>query len=142
MTYSPSILALDLASRTGWALGEPSDPRPLSGSLRFAREGASMGAVFSGCRQWLSRFLAENRDIKLVVFEAPMTPQHMSGRTDPSVVRRLMGLCAVVEELCHSLGNFDVFYDRKAAWLLRSAGLGIAESRRVLSIISNCLLGW
>jgi len=144
MTYSPSILALDLASRTGWALGEPSDPRPLSGSLRFAREGASMGAVFSGCRQWLSRFLAENRDIKLVVFEAPMTPQHMSGRTDPSVVRRLMGLCAVVEELCHSLGNFDVREARVSA--VRTHFIGSNRHRRAeakeLTIAACRRLGW
>jgi hypothetical protein len=69
MPYNPRILALDLASRTGWAVGVPSDEKPRSGSLRFAREGASMGAVFAGCRQWLNDFLATENDIKLVVFE-------------------------------------------------------------------------
>jgi hypothetical protein len=41
-----------------------------------------------------------------------------------------------------SLGSFGVFFGRRVVWLLRSAGLGIAVNQRVLSIISNCLLGW
>lgn len=107
MPHNPRILALDLASKTGWAVGYPADEKPRSGSVRFAREGAAMGAVFAGCRQWLNDFLATENDVKLVVFEAPMVPQHMAGRTSAEIIRVLIGLCAIVEELTYARG-YDV----------------------------------
>jgi hypothetical protein len=144
MSYAPCILALDLAARTGWALGRVDDTRPLSGSLRFAREGASMGALFSNCRLWLSSFLAANRDIKLIVFEAPMTPQVMAGRTNVDVIRRLIGLTAVVEELTYSLGGYDVREARVSD--VRAHFLGTNRIKRKeakeLTITACRRLGW
>jgi crossover junction endodeoxyribonuclease RuvC len=138
------ILALDLASRTGWALGRVDDPRPLCGSLRFAREGASMGAVFCGCRQWLVSFLAANRDIKLIVFEAPMVPQIMSGRTAMNTLRHLIGLCAVVEELSYSLGGYDVREARVSD--IRAHFIGSNRHKRAeakeLTLAACRRLGW
>jgi hypothetical protein len=107
MAYNPRILALDLASRTGWACGHVSDAMPRSGSVRFAREGASLGAIYSGCRQWLSDFVAAEPDVRLIVFEAPMAPGHMAGFTTAHIIRVLIGLCAVVEEFGHS-HRFDM----------------------------------
>lgn len=104
---APRILALDLASRTGWACGLPNEDKPRSGSVRFAREGASLGAIYTGCRQWLADFLATNPDVRLIVFEAPMAPQHMAGFTTAHIIRVLIGLCAVVEEYGHA-GGYDV----------------------------------
>ncbi|WP_074123250.1 hypothetical protein [Bradyrhizobium sp. AS23.2] len=97
MTYAPRILALDLAARTGWALGYPSDEAPRSGSFRLAREGASMGALFSSCRQLLDDLLNIEPDIKLIVFEAPMTPQQMAGRTTADIMRRLIASAATCQ---------------------------------------------
>lgn len=143
MTYAPKILALDLASRTGWACGLPADDRPRSGSVRFAREGASMGAVFSGCRQWLNDFLAADADIKLVVFEAPMTPQHIAGRTSADIIRVLVGLCAVVEEATYGRG-YDVREARVAD--VRAHFIGSNRIRRKeakeLTVTACYRLGW
>jgi hypothetical protein len=111
---APRILALDLASRTGWACGFPDEDKPRSGSVRFTREGASLGAVFAGCRQWLSDFVATETDIGLIVFEAPMAPAHMAGFTSAHVIRVLIGLCAVVEEFGYARG-YDVREARKLA---------------------------
>lgn len=107
MAHAPRILALDLASRTGWACGFPHEDKPRSGSVRFAREGASLGAIYAGCRQWLADFLATEPDVRLIVFEAPMAPQHMAGFTTAHIIRVLIGLCAVVEEYGHA-GGYDV----------------------------------
>jgi hypothetical protein len=107
MTHSPRILALDLAARTGWALGCCDDAKPRSGSVRFARPGASMGAVFADCRQWLNALLDIESDIKLVVFEAPGDPRHFGPRR-PETARILIGLAAVVEELTYTRGGLDV----------------------------------
>ncbi|WP_439372950.1 hypothetical protein [Bradyrhizobium sp. DASA03120] len=144
MPYTPLILALDLASRTGWACGDCGDAAPRSGSVRFAREGASMGALFAGCRQWLSDFLATDPDIKLIVFEAPMTPQQMAGRTTADIIRRLSGLCAVVEELTSTLGGYDVREARVAD--VRTHFIGSNRHKRdqakALTISACHRLGW
>lgn len=140
----PRILALDLASRTGWANGCPSDATPRSGSVRFAREGASMGVLFAGCRQWLSDFLATDPDIKLIVFEAPMTPQQMAGRTTADIMRRLSGLCAVVEELACTRGGYAVREARVSD--VRAHFIGSNRHKRdqakALTISACHRLGW
>jgi crossover junction endodeoxyribonuclease RuvC len=90
------ILALDLASVTGWALGAPGEI-PRSGSIRFARSGHSMAAHFRGCRTWLTDFVTISKP-DIVVFEGPLAPSYVAGNTNTDVVRALMGLIAIVEE--------------------------------------------
>jgi hypothetical protein len=102
MPFAGHVLALDLATKTGWAYGQP-DSVPKSGSLRFAREGASMAAHLVGCRKWLRDFIAVNAT-RLVVFEAPLTPDLMRGRTNIATIRLLIGLAAVVEECLYGRG--------------------------------------
>jgi hypothetical protein len=105
MTYAGKVLALDLAGKTGWAVGAPGE-EPRHGSLRFAREGHSMGAHFAGCMQWLNDFTSVEHP-RLVVFEAPLAPSFMTGRTNTDTARWLLGLCAVVEATLYGRG-FDV----------------------------------
>ena len=102
------ILALDLAATTGWALGTATDARPQCGSVKIAREDASMAKLFSDWRIYLRDFLSLNPDIKLVVCEAPVPPNFMRGETSFKAIRRLVGLCAVTEELLFTLGKYDV----------------------------------
>jgi hypothetical protein len=103
MPFTGNVLALDVATRTGWAYGAPGTV-PRSGSLRFAREGASMAAVFVGCRRWLLDFLAVNPETKLVVFEAPAVPSIMAGHTSINAIRTLIGLTAIIEECLYGRG--------------------------------------
>jgi len=143
MAYRPRILALDLASRTGWAVGDPADPTPRSGSVRLASSGASLGAVYAGCRQWLVDFVAAEPDIRLIVFEAPMAPQHMAGFTTAHIMRLLIGLCAIAEEFGHSRG-----YDVREAKVsdVREHFIGTNRIKRKDAkplTIENCRrLGW
>ncbi|HEY2757507.1 MAG TPA: hypothetical protein VGJ01_17395 [Pseudolabrys sp.] len=102
MPFAGHVLALDLATKTGWAYGSPGAV-PKSGSLRFAREGATMAAHLVGCRKWLVDFIAVN-ETRLVVFEAPLTPDLMRGRTNISTIRLLIGLAAIVEECLYGRG--------------------------------------
>lgn len=97
-----TILALDLAARTGWAFGKVGARSPISGSIRFAKPGASLGMVFSTCRVWL-RDLVLLHQPNVVVFESPMTPAHMSGKTNATTIRLLVGLTAIAEEACFGL---------------------------------------
>ena len=106
MTYTGKVLALDLATKTGWAIGAPNDKAPRFGSLRFAREGHSMAAHFAGCAQWLKDITTVERP-RLIVFEAPLAPSFMTGHTNTDTVRWLMGLTAIVEATLYGKG-FDV----------------------------------
>jgi len=97
------ILALDLSvTRTGWAIGAPGEV-PQNGSVVFARRGFSLAAHFAGCREWLDRFHAQHNP-RLVVFEAPLAPSVMEGRTNTTTVRALMGLAAMVEGTLYNRG--------------------------------------
>ncbi len=144
MGYPSQILALDLAGRTGWACGYATDKVPQSGSIRFAREGASLAATLSDCRLQLRDFLSANPEIGLVVFEAPLVPFFKRGKTNINTIRMLMGLCAVVEELLYTLGVYDI---REATVAdVRTHFLGSNKHKRAeakhLTINACYRLGW
>jgi hypothetical protein len=101
------VLALDLARKTGWALGTVHDAVPESGSITITNEGASMGKLFSSWRLYLRDFLSLHPDIRVVVFESPLPPMHKAGDTNISTIRRLMGLAAVTEELLYTYNAQD-----------------------------------
>jgi hypothetical protein len=64
------IMALDLASTSGWAVGEPGGI-PAHGSHRFASAGASHEAIFAAALKWTSDKIT-NYAASLIVWEAPL----------------------------------------------------------------------
>lgn len=92
------IIFLDIATQMGWCVGAPGEV-PRSGTLRLARKGAPDEAVFGGMMSWLGALLTESRFAR-VVFEAPVGPG-MAGKTNFATMRRLTGLCAISEAVCH-----------------------------------------
>lgn len=146
MAYARQILALDLAQRSGWALGSVNDTVPTSGSLRWAKEGSSMAKVFNECRVQMIDFLAMNPDIGIVIFEAPLIPSFKGGNTNINTIRTLMGLCAVVEELLYAYG--DGRYDVREARVsdVRNHFLGSNRHKRPVAkalTLQRCReLGW
>ncbi len=103
------VLALDLASVTGWACGEPGGT-PDHGSVRFAKAGASHEAVFAGALQWMSAICAE-RQPGIVVWEAPLAG-FKGGKTTNDVTTVLFGLPAVIGAVAYLRGIYDI---RKAS---------------------------
>lgn len=143
MSYTGQILALDLATRTGWACGRAQDPVPVSGSVRFGRNGSTPAAVLYACRQWLGGFLSGNPAVQLVVFEAPLIPMFKRGATNIATIRQLMGLCAVVEELLYAKGGYDVREAKVSE--VRNHFIGHNPKREIAKAktIYNCkMLGW
>jgi Holliday junction resolvasome RuvABC endonuclease subunit len=61
------VLALDLATETGWALGKPGDNYPRSGTIRFASKGASHRAILHDAHNWLTVFLMNERVDQAVI---------------------------------------------------------------------------
>ena len=137
----PTILALDLATRTGFAVGRLSDRTPRSGSVAFGKSGASMGAIFANARAWMADFTLVNMP-DIVVFEAPLAPSFKRGATNFGTIRILMGLAAIVEEF--SYGKFDCREARVGD--VRRHFIGTQRARRAaakLMTISACRrLGW
>jgi hypothetical protein len=144
MTFTGQILALDLASTSGWALGTLDDKWPRSGSIQWAKDGASMARIFSECRVQLRDFLSMHPEIKVVVFESPLLPMFKNKNTNFQTTRILIGLCAVVEELLYSIGSYDIREARVAD--VRNYFLGSNKHRREIAkakTVQMCKsLGW
>jgi hypothetical protein len=99
------VLALDLASISGWAVGEPGG-EPVHGSHRFASKGASHEAIFANAFHWTSGIVAEHKPT-LVVWEAPLAG-FKTGKTTNDVSTILFGLPAVVGAAVYISGIFDI----------------------------------
>jgi hypothetical protein len=103
MTDRPAetILALDLATTTGWCVGTPGG-KPVYGSTRLGSPGATSGEVFAGFLAWLVDMIRVH-DPRVVVYEAPLPPSHMRGKTNVNTARRLMGLPAIAEAVAYRM---------------------------------------
>ena len=98
--FSGTVLALDLATTTGFAYGKPGEA-PVFGSHRYARPGAPRAMAYRSFRVWLDDFTHYNK-IDLIVYESPAVPSIMAGRTNIDTIRLLMGLAEHLEEWCHN----------------------------------------
>lgn len=105
------LLALDIATQTGWAFGNPQThvcgagglpvpgPKPLSGSRQVLRPGAGLGEALSGVRQHWGHFLRTQRPA-WVAYEAPI----MGGTAaNLHTVRLINGIIGTMESLCWEL---------------------------------------
>ena len=99
MTFTGSVLALDLASVTGWAYGRPGDV-PRCGHIRFVNRGDPRAACYRQFRGWLER-VATQRNPGLIVYESPAVPSIMAGKTNIETIKVLMGLAEHLEEFCY-----------------------------------------
>lgn len=89
------VLALDVATTTGVAIGDGTEP-PQSFKVSF--KGSCRGAIGDEFRKWLRPYvIGEKPD--LIVFEAPLVQKKDQGANTP---RLLMGMAMVVEMVAAS----------------------------------------
>jgi hypothetical protein len=100
------VLALDLASQTGWAVGPPGGD-PTSGTMRFGGEGRSHEATFAGALRWMSDKCMLYRPT-VVVWEAPLPTSFKGGSTNINTSTLLFGLPAIIGAVAHLKGIYDV----------------------------------
>src|SRR5258705_9300389 len=100
------IMALDLATCTGFAVGHPGGT-PFSGSVRFAKPGASHEAIFAKAAQWMYGAIAEHSP-GLVVWEAPLATSFRRGASNINTTTLLYGLPAVIGAVAYLRGIFDI----------------------------------
>lgn len=109
MTFEGRVLALDLATTTGWAYGAPGSV-PKCGHIRFAPPGASRAQVYRVFRTWMEdKWNVRDHQPDLIVYELPMQPLHMKGKTNIDTSKLLLGLAEHLEEW-----SFDVIELREA----------------------------
>lgn len=113
------VLALDLATHTGWALGRlprrpllpmeariQKPPKPLSGWVRFGHPGCSVGEFADAAEAWGRAFLTEHQPSGLI-YEKPILPAD----TNPETVLKLNGLATIMLMLAH---RFSIRWVRNA----------------------------
>ena len=76
------VLALDIATTTGWARGAIGTAAPLCGSVRFARAGASHSAIVGNALQWAIDLTKSPPLPDVVAIEALVPPQAIRGKTN------------------------------------------------------------
>jgi Holliday junction resolvasome RuvABC endonuclease subunit len=94
----PGLLALDIATVTGWAYtADPNDLdlEPEFGSMRLPKTGPDIGAFLCAYREWLMPLIEQLRP-KDVVFESPIMP----ATSQIIILRKLYGLAGVTEMVC------------------------------------------
>lgn len=90
----PKILALDLATKCGWACGSP-DGEPTYGTKVLPSTGEDIGRFADAFNTWLLDMLTLESPA-VVVFEAPV----LSGTTSLATARKLYGLAWHTEFCC------------------------------------------
>jgi hypothetical protein len=106
MSDAPKILAIDGASRFGFAIGRVGE-RPHSGSRWFAKgQGASHGAIAAGALRWTTEVIqAEKPDV--IFWEKPLLQAMVSGQTTAATAEILIGLPFAVQGMAYLLGVYD-----------------------------------
>jgi crossover junction endodeoxyribonuclease RuvC len=92
------ILALDLASCTGWACGSTSEGVLEHSSYQLPKTGEDVGMFLAYFRKWLESTIARNRPGELI-FESPILPR----KTNIITLRKLYSLAGRTEEIAYDL---------------------------------------
>lgn len=92
------LLYLDLATVTGWAVGDVTD-HPAFGSIRLPKTGRNLGQYGNAFEDWLCDKIAKEKPTH-VGFESPFLGAGLNLNT----TRKLTGLCFVTEMACEREG--------------------------------------
>jgi hypothetical protein len=98
--FDGTVLALDIASTTGWACGWPGT-KPFCGSIRLAKPGTSRAGVHRAFRLWLDKVWSDPLP-DLIVYESPAAPMVMQGTTNIDTIKTLIGLAEHLEEWAYN----------------------------------------
>lgn len=98
-SFDGLILALDLATITGYATGCPGQS-PRFGSVRFGKPGTARDQSYRMFRMWVDETLT-SLEPDLVVFESAAITTAFGGKTTVETIKRLIGYCEHLEEMCY-----------------------------------------
>ncbi len=91
------ILALDLGTTTGWAIGVPGT-MPICKSVSFPKASVSgPGRLYASFEDWLWDLIEVHQPV-MIAYEAPMPPQAMKGINAGRIALSLVGH---LEQVCY-----------------------------------------
>jgi hypothetical protein len=138
------ILALDLATRTGWARGIIGAGAPQSGTVQFGNSEASNNAVFAHALSWLSTKLEPKPRPDIVIVEAMLPPTAKVGHTSADSRDRLAGLHGIVRAVTYLRGIYEIHeagVSTVRAHFIGASNLKRDEAKR--QVMHRCReLGW
>jgi hypothetical protein len=136
-----TILALDLASTTGWAYGRPGTS-PAYGSIRFAAVGASHEAIFAAAAKWMSD-MCDARAPDIVCWEAPLATVFKRGATNAATTALLYGLPAVIGAAAYLSGIYNLVKADTRDVRLHFIGSNPKRAKAKSMVIKQCrAMGW
>jgi hypothetical protein len=137
------VLALDIATRTGFALGRVGE-QPAFGSIRFGKSSSDDNVIFGAALDWTSRFLEPQPRPDLLALEALLPPTAMGGKTTAAVRDRLAGLHGVIRGVASLRGIARI--EDYAVGSVRQHFIGDRKAKRDVAkreTMRRCLqLGW
>ena len=138
MMFEGRVLALDLATTTGWAYGAPGSI-PKFGHLRFAKPGASRAETYRAFRGWLNAKWAKAPD--MIVYESPAVPSIMAGKTNIDTIKLLVGLAEHLEEWAYQ--RIELREARVADVRVHFIGQNMKSAFAKAKTFEQChVLGW
>jgi len=99
MTWKGTLLTLDLATVTGFAVGTPTG-NLIHGEKRFGKAGGERSRAYRNMRLWLDDVFAMYSP-SMVTFESAANPMIMQGKTNINTIKLLIGFTEHVEEYCY-----------------------------------------
>lgn len=143
------VLALDLATVTGWAIWKPGMDRPHFGALRLPANPQEVGRPMEGLRVLLTDLNKKYGPITDFVFEAQHVdmgsrPGQKKGGINPETLYRLFGLGALVEWVAYRL-EARCFKAHLSQWRKHFIGRGAGfkdQDPKQMAIAKCEELGW
>lgn len=136
MTFNRQVLALDLATVTGWALGRPGET-PRFGTIKFPN--SSRAAMYRYAREWYDAMIDDH--VGRVVFESAATPSIMAGKTTADTIKMLVGLTEHLEEICYQ--RVELREARVADVRIHFIGTNMKRDEAKRATVGRCLeCGW
>lgn len=137
------ILALDVATTTGWARGEIGAV-PVCGSITFKGRGESFSDdVFMAALEWTHDLIAD-KPPDILILEKMLPPDAMKTRTSRAVRDRLAGLHGVIRAVARRQGVGEISEASVGdvrAHFLGERSLRRPDAKRV--VMARCAaLGW
>ena len=139
--FEGRVLALDLATTTGWCFGAPGSI-PRFGHLRFAPTGASRALIYRNFRRWLEeKWNVRGQQPDVIVYELPAVPSIMAGKTNIDTIKLLIGLGEHLEEWCRD--KVELREARVADVRTHFIGRNMKSAMAKQATFDQCrMLGW
>jgi len=142
------ILAIDLATVTGWARGMSDTPTPQFGTIKFAGKDergntGNANHTFALALKWMSN-MVEQQPPDILIVESMLPPDAMRDKTSRQVRDRLAGLHGIVRACAQRWGVGEI--SEVSVGDVRSHFIGTRGLQRVdakKAVIERCkALGW